>query len=138
MDIESARRGFLIRLVLAPFGLLLLGVAIASRDWRLILFVAATDLLYGVRLTSRWSQAFPQRSAFLSRRLQKVSHRLSKPQKTAAGFVFSVLILAFLLLLFGFNRVVLVLAGVFYTLLCLRILWIISREGSSGTKPKEG
>jgi len=135
MDGLSPRRRLLIRLAFAPFGLLALAIAIATGDWRPILFVGVVLTWIGWDIIRDWSLAFPERSTFLARRFQRPTASLSNAQKTVVGFVFSLPILAAIILAFGQrNATFIAIVVLAYTLPGLRLLWIVRREGWSGTR----
>jgi hypothetical protein len=129
------RKAFLIRLAFAPLIVPLIAIAVASRDWKLILFVGAAIVWFGWDLFHDWSAAFPDRAKSLPHPLRRVTAPRSHAQKVAAGIVFSLPLLAVVILAFGLPDTVflaIVIPG--YGLAVLHLLWVIRQEGWSGTK----
>jgi hypothetical protein len=115
--------------------LLALAVALATGDWRPILFVSIVLVLIGWDLIRDWSLAFPERSRFFPSRFQKPTARLSNAQKMVVALVLSLPVLAGVVVAFGqLSATFLAIIVLAYVLPGLRLLWLIWREGWSGMK----
>jgi hypothetical protein len=129
------RRMLLIRLAFSPFLFVAVAIAIASRDWRLILFVSIVAIWFGWDLFQDWSRAFPQRAEALPRLAGRLTGRRSHAQEVAAGLVASLPILAVVILAFGWaNALFLSSVALGYGVAGTHLIWVIRREGWSGSK----